>query len=385
MVSPSRPSRPKAVDVARRAGVSITAVSFVLNGNDAGNIAPSTRDRILAAAAELGYVPDPVARSMRSRRSHVLGLVTDSIASSPFAGRLLTGAMDAAAERGYVVVAYDSQDHRDREQLAVDELLRRKVDGIVYATMGLREMTALPSTTLPMVLANCTAPGTPYLSVIPDETQAMKTAAEYLVGLGHRRITMLSGPGAGGPGRGAGRSGVPGDRYHDGNMAGPIRSRAFRAALRRLGIQPPEVITAGWTIDAGYAGAIRALGADNGRAKARTDRPSAIFAVTDRVATGVLLATASLGLRVPRDLSVMGMDDQEQLAAHVVPALTTLALPHRAMGNRAVTALLDQIDATPSAGRTRRPGPSRPGPTVSGAVERLTCPLIERDSTAPAR
>lgn len=354
-------ARPKASDVAKLAGVSVTAVSFVFNGNDVGNIAPATKVRILDAAKELGYTPDGVARSLRKQKTHMLGIVTDAIASSPFAGRLLAGAMDAAAGRGYAMLAFDSRDHRDLEQDAVTEFSRRKVQGVVYATMGLREMSTLPETTLPLLLANCTGPDGSHFAVIPDEVNAGRTAARYLLGLGHRRITMLSGPG-------------PGKRIKDGNMAGPLRAKGFRNVLRGAGVPATDspIVGAGWSIDAGHAAALAVLGdRPDGLGRGRRpvhQRPTAIFAVNDRVATGVLLAAASLGLRVPDDLSVLGLDDQEQLAANVVPSLTTLALPHRQMGSRAVEMLVDAVESG-----TRPPA----------RVELLPLELIVRDSVGP--
>lgn len=346
----------KAADVARLAGVSPTTVSFVLNGRDEGNIAPATAERVRAAAAELGYTPDRVAQSLRLQRTHVLGLVTDAIASSPFAGGVLAGAVDCAAERGYLVVFFDSQGNPEREQQAVDELSRRRVDGLLYASMGRREVGELPRTRLPLVLANCVDLAGAHDAVVPDDTGGAREAASHLVALGHRRIAMVSGPGGDG-----------------GNMAGPLRESGFQGALARGGVPEGTVVTTGWTIDAGYAGAMRLLAGADGRALPVADRPSAIFAVTDRAATGVLLAAGRLGLRVPEDLSVVGFDDQEELAARVVPALTTLALPHRRMGEVAVQRLLARLG-----GRT----PTASDSQARSHVESLPCPLVVRDSTA---
>jgi LacI family transcriptional regulator len=336
----------------------VTAVSFVLNDRDAGNISPATRKRILAAAAELGYQPNRVAQSLRRQRTHVIGLVTDAIASSPFAGRLLGGAVERATRDGYVVVVFDSQDHPEREQAAVDELANRQVDGLIYATMGLRDLSSLPATRLPLVLANCQMAGDPHPSVVPDDVGGGRAAADYLLGLGHRRITMLTGRGV-----------DPRRPLRSGNISGPMRAKGFRAAMRAAGLTAAEtpLVTGGWDIDDGYASAMRVLADDLGRARPGAERPTAIFAVTDRVATGVLLAAAHLGLEVPRDLSVVGFDDQEALAANVVPALTTLALPHAAMGERAVDLLLGLLA----------------GEAPARGHEALGCPIITRQSAGP--
>lgn len=353
--------RPRAADVAQRAGVSVTAVSLVLNDNDAGNVSAATRERILAAAAELGYQPNRVAQSLRRQRTHVIGLVTDAIASSPFAGRLLGGAVERATREGYVVVVFDSQDHPDREQAAVDELADRQVDGLIYATMGLRELDTVPRTTLPLVLANCQQAGDPYLSVIPDDYRGGWDAARHLLELGHRRITMLSGVGT-----------RPGEPHHLGNIAGPMRAKGFRAALRsHIAAADSPVLTVGWDINDGYHGAVRVLADAEGRQVPAGARPTAIFAANDRVATGVLLVAARLGLDVPGDLSVVGFDDQEAVAANVVPALTTLALPHTLMGERAVELLLETLTGRLVPGASRR--------------EQLRCALVIRESAGPPR
>lgn len=354
--------RVRADDVARAAGVSKTAVSFVFNNNDVGNISPATRERILAAAKELGYQPNRLAQSLRRQRTHVIGLVTDEIASSPFAGRLLGGAVDRATREGYVVVVFDSQDHPEREQSAVTELDLRQVDGLIYATMGRRELTHLPTTRLPLVLANCQQEGDQHLSVVPDDHGGGRAAAEHLLELGHRRVTMLTGPGV--------STSTPHTR---GNISGPMRSRGFRAAMRAAGVPAADapVVSVGWDIDSGYHGALQVLTGTDGSLLPRRERPTAVFAVTDRSATGVLLAAARLGLDVPGDLSVVGFDDQESLAANVVPALTTVALPHTAMGEKAVELLLALLADAVDPHEPRR--------------QYLPCPVVSRDSAAAPR
>ncbi|HET7477825.1 MAG TPA: LacI family DNA-binding transcriptional regulator [Dermatophilaceae bacterium] len=336
-----------AADVAARAGVSRTAVSFVLNGRDAGNVSSPTRDRILAAAADLGYTPNLVASSLRRQSTRQVGIITDTIASSPFAGRLLRGAVDRASERGFMVSLFDTAQRPERESSAAHELLRRRADGILYASMGLREVTDLPDVGLPMVLANCYVAGDALPCVIPDETLGGRTAAQYLLGNGHRRVTMLGGSGA---------------------VAGPLRAGGFRSAMRSAGLDPAAtpVVEAGWTIDAGYAAACRVL-----NPPPEGESPTAVFAVNDRVALGAMLAAARLGLDVPGDLSIVGFDDQEELAANLVPALTTLALPHHQMGERAMDVLLDLHAEALEPDRPRR--------------QLLDCPLMVRDSVSPPR
>lgn len=386
--------RTKLADVAQRAGVSVSAVSLVMTGKDTGNIAPTTRERILTAARELDYRPNSVAQSLRRQRSHAVGLVTDSIASSPFAGRIVGGAMDIAAARGYVLLLLDSQSRREREVEGMAELARRQVDGFLYASMAMRVLPQPPSTNLPLVLANCHEASRQVPAVVPDDVGGGRRAAEHLLGLGHRRIVMLS---------------VAGETA--GDIAGPLRAQGFTAALTAAGVGAAEaartVRPGGWDMDDGYRGAMAVLADASGGPLPAADRPTAIFAANDRSAAGVVLAAARLGLQVPQDLSVVGFDDQEFLAERITPPLTTCALPHRAMGEAAATLLLDALRPTPAGGgdaptgvrtgaRPRSHEPQADAPAdgngadtaagagaTAGAVRLIPCPLIERESTAP--
>lgn len=330
-----------AADVARAANVSRAAVSLVLNNKDGGNVSPATRERILAAADELGYVPHPVARSLRTRRTMMIGLITDAIASSPFAGRLLSGAGERAREHGYLVTVFDSHQRPDLEQRAASELGNRRVDGIIYAPLSLRRIDALPNAGVPTVLANCFQDPDEHPTVIPDEERAGYAAADHLLSFGHRRIAVIEGIT---------------------EIAGPMRLAGFLRRLAQDGITPEvAVLPDVWTIAEGY----RVVGP----LLDRPDPPQAIFCTNDRVAAGAVLAASALGLRVPDDVSIIGFDDQEELADTFVPALTTMALPHREMGEHAVDALLGLLG-----GRLQPPRRLL-----------LEAPLITRASVGPAR
>ncbi|TRY17875.1 LacI family transcriptional regulator [Tessaracoccus rhinocerotis] len=347
---PSQPGRRvRAADVAAAAGVSPTAVSFVLNGRDGGNIAPETRNRILKEAARLGYEPHHVARSLRSRTTHSLGLVTDAVASSPFGGRLLAAASERAEANGYIMLVMDLHSREDREVSAIHELERRQVDAIIYVSMGFRVLDVAPKTRLPLVLANCTTGRDDELSVYPDDALGATRAIDHLAGLGHRRITMLSGiwePGS--------------DREDPGNISGPIRRDAFLKRAGELGVEA-AVLESEWGIDDGYHAAMKVLDVP------AEVRPTALFAVTDRAALGAMLAAARLGLSVPEDLSLVGFDDEERLAERAVPPLTTIALPHVRMGDEAVAMALA----------------ARAGEHIEDRRRCLPCELLVRESTAP--
>ncbi|WP_406465782.1 LacI family DNA-binding transcriptional regulator [Streptomyces sp. NBC_01622] len=338
--------RPTSRDVARLAGVSHTAVSFVFNGRAEGNLSPATQERIRQAAAQLGYRPDPVARGLRRRRTAVIGLVTDEIASSPFAGRLLRGAMETAWDRDHLVLTVDSGGDPVKEDAAVAELLDRRVDGIIYAAMSLRRVRVPEGLhRTHSVLANCLPEDDSLPAVVPAERAGGRTAARLLLAAGHRRLAVIGGLD---------------------DIASVERTRGIRDALRAEGLTVPKewIVRGGGEISAGYAGALRLLdGVEPGR------RPTGVLCYNDRVAAGVLHAATRLGIDVPADLSVVGYDDQEHMAAFLTPPLTSVALPHRAMGEAAARLLLDAIEA---------------GRTPPATVRRLACPVVSRDSVGPA-
>ena len=332
-------------DVADLAGVSRSAVSLVLNGRGLGNISAEKQTAILAAAKELEYSPNPVALSLRTRRSSTIGVVTDSIATAGFAGQLLQGASERAAAHGYLLLVIDTQHDRAAEERAFDTLRGRQVDGFIYAAMSLEAYEPSPGLTGSVVaLANCFDPAERWSSFIPDEGAGSRSATRHLIERGHRDIVMLTGT--------------------PDKVASGLREQGFaeELAAAELPVRPP--ISAGWEIDKGYAAAMHVLATSD-------PRPTGLVVANDRAAIGVVLAATSLGLSVPGDVSVVGYDDDENVAPWMVPALTTVRLPHREMGEAAIQHLLDQIgvaDQTP--------------PAVAHQVL-LECPLIIRDSVAP--
>ncbi|ULR50439.1 LacI family DNA-binding transcriptional regulator [Streptomyces deccanensis] len=333
-------------DVARLAGVSHTAVSFVFNGRAQGNLSAETQEKIRKAARQLGYRPHSVARGLRRRRTAVIGLVTDEIATSPFAGRLLRGAMDTAWNSEHLVLTVDSGQDPATEDAAVAELLDRRVDGIIYAALSLRRARVPDGLHRTFaVFANCLPEDGSLPAVIPAERAGGRSAARVLLDAGHRRVALVGGLD---------------------DMATAERLRGFRDALRAAGLTAEKdwIVRTGGEIAAGYEGALRLL---DGVPADR--RPTGIVCYNDRVAAGVLHAAARLGLDVPADLSVVGYDDQEHMAAFLSPPLTTVALPHRAMGETAVRLLLDAID-------------SGAAPPVT--TRRLECPVVTRGSVGPA-
>ncbi|GAA2250019.1 LacI family DNA-binding transcriptional regulator [Herbiconiux moechotypicola] len=331
-----------AKDVAERAGVSRSAVSMVLNGRADGMVAKPSQERILRAARELNYVPNSIAVSLRNSRTQTVGIVTD-VLTSPFAGRLMTGAHRAADAAGYFPLIIDTG-HRDADiGFAGMELLNRQVDGLLIATESMHTVS-MPEefTGVPVALANCMPSVGGVAAFVPDEVAGGRQATEHLLDLGHTEVYLLAGTRA--------------------VAAMPLRQRGFEQALMRRGLAAAgRVISTGWDIDDGFAAARTLF--------ARAPEVTAVLCANDRVAVGVLLAAAAVGRRVPEDLSVVGYDDEERVASRAVPALTTVALPHEKMGSLAMAALIDRVR----------------GQGKEGAeIVRVPCELVVRGSTGAA-
>ncbi|MFG1819290.1 LacI family DNA-binding transcriptional regulator [Kribbella sp. NPDC049174] len=333
--------RVTSTDIAKASGVSRSAVSLVLNGRGAGMVDAEKQERIRAIAREMGYVPNASAVNLRRQRTATIGLVTDAIASAPFAGPLLSGASDVALEAGYMILTIDTWQHPSYVDGAMSTLRARDVDGVIYADAGLRQVDRLDVPPgLPLVMANAYVADDSLPAFIPDDEGGGRSAAELVLEARHRRIAFITG--------------------NSDSPATAARIRGFTAAMNDAGL-PVEgsLIPARYSVSSNHAAALELL--------RRPDRPTAILAANDRGATGVVLAAASLGLSVPRDLSVVGYDDEQFLAAEVPPGLTTIALPHREMGQRATAELLARI-----AGEDHG----------EGGTERLPCLPVIRGTVA---
>lgn len=333
---------PSQRDVARLAGVSRTTVSYVLNGDQRTSIPQATRDRVLAAAAELGFRPNPMARGLRGRRSHVIGLLTVDIATTPFAVRIIKGAQDAAAAAGRTLLIVDSHGEEDAAAEALAMFSAWRVDGVVFATDYHRE--AQPPEAIrdmPAVLVDCFTAAGDLPSVVPDEVQGGRLATETLVAAGHRRVGFIAGP--------------------DTFPASAGRLVGYQAALAAAGIpfDPGLVRQGDWWQESGYAHTLDLL--------ALPEPPTAIFCGNDWMAMGAYDAVRELGRRIPDDVALIGFDDREEIAGHMRPRLTSIGLPYYEMGFAGVRHLVSLIDAP-------RGTPPEPHQVC------LPCPLVRRES-----
>lgn len=332
-------------DIAEQVGVSVSAVSLVLNGKSSGRIKAETAQLIHDTAAQLGYYPNLVAKALRSKRTHTIGLLSDSIAGSPFSPELIRGAQQAAWDAGYVLFSVYLRADRDSEELALQSLLQRDVEGLILATdyHRVRPLPQLPMD-VPVAFADCrpTDAGTPSFAVIPDESQGARTATAHLIAKGHTRIGYI---------------GTVDQRF----IAREMREQGWRAALNDAGIEPDPA----WIENVATPSAPD--GRDAARALLRRARPTAIFCFGDAIAMGVFQVASELGIRVPDELSVVGFDDMPGIAPALDPPLTTVRLDHHAMGASAVEAVIGAIN----------------GDEILPHLELTACPLIARESVGP--
>ncbi|WP_298405709.1 LacI family DNA-binding transcriptional regulator [uncultured Chloroflexus sp.] len=330
---------PSMYDVARLAGVSQTTVSFVVNNVASAAISQETRDRVWAAVHALGWRPNAMARSLRTRHSQTLGLISDEVVTSPYAVRIILGAQEAAWVGQQMLLVVNTSGQCDIEQTALRFMLERRVEGLMYATMYHHEVVPPPELqSVPVILVNCFVADRSLPAIIPDEVQGGYTATEALIQRGHYRIAFI-------------------------NEVIPMpalfgRLEGYRQALANYGLpfDPTLVRSCHSNAHDAFAVAFALL--------EREDRPTAIFCFNDKMAMGVYDAIKRLGLRIPQDVAVIGFDNLELIAAQLYPPLTTIALPHYEMGRRAV----ELLQASPA------------GENVPPTQHYLPCPLVERAS-----
>ncbi len=331
-------------DVAKAAGVSVTTVSHALSEAHSSRVNARTVEHIKAVAGDLGYAPNRLASGLRNQRSQILGLVSDEITTTPFAGAMIQGAQDAASEHGHLLMVVNSGLDNELERQEIRALQQHQVDGIIYARM-FNQLVSVPEElqAVPTIVLDATSDNPGLSSVVPDEFGAGDSAAELLVTAGHRNIAMIN--------------------NEDDIPAAHGRLAGFRAGLDRHGRQLPESgLVAAYPSTAGGRDAALEL-------LSRPDRPTALFCFSDQMAMGAYQAAGHLGLKIPDDLSIVGVDNLELIADALWPGLSTMALPHYEMGRWAVLKLLNELE---------NPGTAR-------VHEKIACPLVERGSVAPPR
>lgn len=322
--------RPTMQDIAGAAGVSQATVSLVLNEVANARIAPETRARVVEAAAALGY-QRKVARAEGQR---ILGLMIDDVSYTPFAAPFLEGARAEAAASGAMVMVVVTENDPGQEEAALRQFAAMGAEGVILASLLTREI-APPAglSRLPAILLNGHDAGGLFPCVVPGDVLGAFAATEALIKAGHRRIAH-----------------IPGEIWGE---AARDRHEGYRRALAShdIAYDPALVSDPAWTMATGRQRMAELLAC----------RPTAVFCFSDRIAFGAYGAIAAAGLRVGRDISVVGFDDDD-LAQNLDPPLTTVVLPHEEMARWAVARLLE-----------------RGGPLPATRVK-IDCALVLRDS-----
>jgi LacI family transcriptional regulator len=302
-------------DVARRAGVAPITVSRVLNNS--GYFSQEIKARVDRAAAELNYVPNLLARSLRSHRTNTLALVLSDV-TNPFWTTVARGAEDAASREGFTVFLCNSDENERKQEEYLAVLLRKRVDGIllVPARSTPEPVRMIQRQGIQVVVMDRSVPGAQVDVVRGSSLQAAQLLMRHLLQLGHRRIAVLSGP----------------------EQVSTARERVdgARQALVEAGLAPNSLVVLyhGYTVDSGYRMARQAL--------ALTPRPTAFFAANNFIAIGAIQALRECNLRVPTDLSLVAFDDLP-ISWMAEPFLTVAAQPAYEMGRRATELLLQRI------------------------------------------
>ena len=305
-------------DVALRAGVSVTTVSHVVN--DTRHVSAKGRERVEQAIRELGYVPNAMARSLKSNTTSTLGMLIPN-SSNPYFAEIVRIVEDRCFGAGYTLVLCNTDDEPRRQSVYLQVLAERRIDGLIVVSTGAGDddslVTQLHGLRIPTVLVDREIADPACDLVETAHMQGGLLAVRHLLSLGHKRIACIGGP--------------------VGVMPSEQRIEGWRMALAESGTAPNAdalLWRGGFTSQGGYE-AMHAI--------LRTEEaPSAVFVCNDLMAIGALCAAHESGVRVPDELSIVGFDDIE-LSAYTSPPLTTVAQPKERIGALAVDMLLERV------------------------------------------
>jgi LacI family transcriptional regulator len=305
-------------DVANAAGVHPATASRALNIETRGQVNAETARRVMKVAKSLGYRPNPIARGLKTAKSGTVGLVIPDL-TNPLFPPIVRGIEAVLEPAGYSCLIVNTDNDPKRERQQIESLRSRQVEGLIVAAALLDHplLAQLRREGVLMVMVNRRPEGVDVPSITPDDTTGVELAVRHLAALGHRRIVHLAGPPT--------------------TSTGLVRARAFRSAVRDLGIDTdPELMTTctRWSEDAGAA-ALRAL-LDRGTTF------TAVVAGNDLIALGCYDVFAERGIDCPRDISVVGFNNMPFLDK-LRPPLTTVAIPHQQIGAEAARLLLDAV------------------------------------------
>ena len=355
--------------VAQKAGVSVSTVSLVMNHRDVGRVKAEIAERVRKTAEELGYRPNPLASSLRTSRTHILGFISEEVATTPYAGGIILGAQDAASRLGYIMLTVSTDGESD-EGTEIAALKRYGVDGFMYAKMSNR-ITHVPDALKdsPVVLVDATDAEGRIPSVEPDEIMIAKDATNRLIHAGCRRIAYIGCSEV---------SMVPGRTPYSGcsepMIAQDLRKEGYRQALEEAGIGYDERLVVDVLNNRPALDEVREL--------FDRENPDGFFCFNDARSWPVYECAARRGLSVGKDISVVGVDNHRVIAETFSPQLTTVELPHYEMGYWAACKLISMIEER-SLDDVPMPATRAPIPPLDSPIPaRIHCTLIEKESVA---
>jgi LacI family transcriptional regulator len=305
-------------DVARVAKVHPGTVSRALNEQTRTLVNPDTAERVLRAAEQLGYRPNPIARGLKTNRSYTIGVLIPDI-TNPLFPPILRGIEDRLDQAGYTSLIVNTENDADLERARLAAMRARQVDGFISATARLDRqlLRELTDAGMPLVLVNRSLEDRSVPAVTVDDREGIRLAVEHVAGLGHRQIGHLAGP--------------------QNTSTGHRRYLGFLEAMRALGLEPSDqdVIFSDWYTE--EEGARRC-----GELLARSPRLTAIVAANDLLAIGCYDTLDARGVRCPQDISVVGFNDMP-FVGHLRPPLSTVRVPQREIGTVAADLLLERL------------------------------------------
>jgi LacI family transcriptional regulator len=302
----------KLKDVSDITGLSISTISYVLNGKK--KVKKETYEKIMKAVENTSYIPNQLARGLKTKVTFTIGVIIPDIANE-FFPEIVKGIDDMANKYNYSIILCNTDNDVNREKKSVNTLLSKDIDGIIFIGTAKSHTILESKTNLPIIMVDRSLGGK-YSSVVTDNYRGGYMAAEYLIGLGRKTIALLSGP-------------AIIQNFFD-------RIKGYRDALRDNNIHYREdyAIDCEFTIKSGYDGTLALY-----KKQARVD---AIFAANDLIALGAIRALKEIGKAIPDEVAVVGFDDIA-LASMSVPSLTTIKQAKYEMGQRSAELLINRI------------------------------------------
>ena len=341
-------------EIAQQTGVSVSTVSLVMNHRDEGRVKTEVASRVRETARKLGYKVNPMARSLRTNSTRILGFISDEVATTPYAGGIILGAQTAASRFGYMLITVSTDDGM-KEDDEIDALKRYGTDGFLYAKMSNR-ITDVPAKLLdyPLVLTDATDVNGKIPSVEPDEFSIAYDATTYLIKAGCKRIAYVG--------------------CSEPLLAQEGRLAGYRAAIAEAGMPFDDKLVANVVNNGPALRAVSRL--------FDSEHPDGFFCFNDARAWYVYECAARRGLTVGKDISVVGVDNHRVFAETLEPQLTTVELPHFEMGYWAATKLISIIENRPM-NDIEWPKTTAPLPPIDAPIPaKIHCTLLEKGSVA---